>query len=78
LANGSGMGEKSGKQCAAQRGDMISCGHPKCKEAKVQLEDVNHYRNLPEQHSRKDLRPRRSIRRRSLLTKDPTFLNGLL
>jgi len=71
-------GREKWEACAAQRGDMISYGHPKYKETKVQLEDVNHYRNLPEQHSRKDLRPRRGIRRRNLLTKDPTFLNGLL
>jgi hypothetical protein len=29
-----------GKQCAAQRGHMISCDHPKCKEAKAQLETL--------------------------------------
>jgi hypothetical protein len=37
-------------------------------------------RHLRLEHSRKDLRPRRSSKlrvRRSLLTKDPTFLNGL-
>ena len=33
-----------GKQCAAQRGHMVSCDHPKCK-GMVQLEHVNHYRN---------------------------------
>jgi uncharacterized protein DUF3435 len=33
-----------GKQCAAQRGHMVSCDHPKCK-GKVRLEHVNHYRN---------------------------------
>jgi hypothetical protein len=30
-----------GKQRAAQRGDLIFCDHPKCKEAKVQSKAVH-------------------------------------